>query len=253
MKNILQKPAVRKILLILLGVLLFFIILDNLFFPWYVSSSETVVPSVVGKSEQDAFQILEDAGFDPKIADTSYGADFPKGHIFLQKPDAGKVVKEGRDIYLFISGGEQIVAVPKLKGKTLVDAKFSLERLELKLGRVKEIPSSQPKDMIFDQELAEGTRIKKGESVGVTISMGKGVGSITVPDLIGKSLAEARRILMDSSLVVGKVNYQISQSLLPNTILDQYPSKGNKINPGDQVDLFVTKAVEGENPLGLEE
>jgi beta-lactam-binding protein with PASTA domain len=31
---------------------------------------------------------------------------------------------------------------------------------------------------------------------------------------------------------------------LPNTVLDQYPSKGNKLNPGDRVDLFVTKAAE---------
>jgi beta-lactam-binding protein with PASTA domain len=29
--------------------------------------------------------------------------------------------------------------------------------------------------------------------------------------------------------------------LLPNTILDQYPSKGNKVNKGTVVDLFVTK------------
>jgi len=63
-----------------------------------------------------------------------------------------------------------------------------------------------------------------------------------------KSLSEAEKVLADSSLKVGKINYQPSFSLLPNTILDQYPSKGNKVNPGDAIDLFVTKSV-NENQI----
>jgi beta-lactam-binding protein with PASTA domain len=42
-------------------------------------------------------------------------------------------------------------------------------------------------------------------------------------------------------LTIGKINYQPSSTLLPNTILDQYPSGGNLLSPGDVVDLFVTK------------
>ncbi|MCK7523076.1 MAG: PASTA domain-containing protein [Ignavibacteriales bacterium] len=57
---------------------------------------------------------------------------------------------------------------------------------------------------------------------------------------------EAGKVLADSSLKVGKLNYQISFSLLPNTVIDQYPSKGNKLNPGDAVDLFVTKSGEDQ-------
>jgi len=67
--------------------------------------------------------------------------------------------------------------------------------------------------------------------VGITVSTGPvEEGEITVPDLIGKSLTEAQKLLADSALTVGKINYQPSFSLLPNTILDQYPSKGNKVN-----------------------
>ena len=167
---------------------------------------------------------------------------------FLQKPDAGSVVKEGRTVYLYVSGGDKIIAVPQLKGKSLLDAKFALERLGLKLGRVERIQSSHPEDMIFDQQFAEGTRLKQGEFVGVTISAGRGGGTILVPDLIGKSLTEARKILADSSLIIGKINYQPSSTLLPNTILDQYPSSGNTLNPGSAVDLFVTKPADRFEP-----
>jgi serine/threonine-protein kinase len=155
---------------------------------------------------------------------------------------AGDVVKNGRRVYVFISGGEPYVNVPILKGRSLKEAKLSLGRVGLKLGLVSELASENPKNVIFDQQYAAGTSLRKGESVGITVSIGSfSEGDITVPDLIGKSLAEAEKLLADSSLKVGKVNYQNSFSLLPNTILDQYPSKGNKVNKGTVVDLFVTK------------
>ena len=209
--------------------------------PWYVSSAETSVPKVVGLPVSEAISILENDGFEIVISDTSYGLQLPVGEVFFQKPDAGAIVKEGRTVYVFVSGGVSTITVPQLKGKSILDAKFALERVGLKLGRVERIPSSQPEDMIFDQQYTDGTPLKQGEYVGVTVSAGRGGGSIIVPDLIGKSLTEARKILADSSLSIGKINYQPSSTLLPKTILDQYPSGGNSLNPGDIVDLFVTK------------
>jgi serine/threonine-protein kinase len=241
MKKLFENPISKKIIIGLGIFIVLILVVDNIIFPWYVSSPESFVPSVIGMSEHDAVSTLKDAEFEPVISDTSYGVDFPDGNIFLQKPAAGKTVKKGRTIYLFISGGEQSVYVPMLKGKTVLDARFALERLGLRLGKIDEVASTQPKDMIFDQQYAEGTKLKKGEIVGVSVSVGKGFGSIEVPDLIGKSLSEAKIILADSSLVLGKVNYQISNTLLPNTVLDQYPAPGNKLNTGDAVDLFITK------------
>jgi len=241
MKNLLENPIVKKALIGLGIVIALILILDNILFPLYVSGTESVVPSVVGMNEEEAFKTLKDADFDPVIADTTFGVSFSPGKIFLQKPEAGKTVKEGRSIYLFISGGDQTISVPLLKGKSVLDARFALERVGLKLGEIEEVASSQPKDMIFDQQFAEGTKLGKGQSVGVSISIGKGFGDIEVPDLIGKSLTEAKKILADSSLTVGKINYQFSSTLLPNTILDQYPAPGNKLNSGDAVDLFITK------------
>jgi serine/threonine-protein kinase len=248
MKNPLRFKLFRKLLYILLGIILLVLVFDNLIMPWYVSSPETNVPKVINMNEIEAVTTLELAGFEAIVSDTSFGLEYPAGTVFLQKPDAGELVKEGRTVYLFVSGGEKILSVPLLKGKSIVDAKFALERLGLKLGRVQRLSSSQPEDMIIDQEYAVGTPLKQGGMVGVIVSAGRGGGSIVVPDLVGKSLLDARLILSDSSLVVGKVNYQPSSTLLPNTILDQYPSSGNRVNPGDAIDLFVTKPAEQTIP-----
>lgn len=253
MKKLLENTFVKKSLLILGVLLLIILILDFVLLPLYVNEPEVSVPNVVGMDELSAIKTLKDGGFEPVISDTSYGVSLPVGKIFLQKPEANKIVKEGRKIYLFISGGDQVISVPLLIGKNILDARLALARVGLKIGNIEEAASTQPKDMIFDQQFAEGTKLRKGQSVGVTVSIGKGGGDIIVPDLIGKSLSEARRILSDSLLSVGKINYQISGTLLPNTVLDQYPAPGNKLNSSGNVDLFITKEGSVDERLEIPE
>lgn len=251
MKNLLEKPVVKKSLITIGAIIVFLLILDNIIMPWYVSSSEELVPKVVGLSDSEAIKRLQEVGFEPVIADTSYGTNQSAGKIFLQKPEAGKIVKKGRTVYLFVSGGEQLVTVPQLKGKNIVDAKLALERVGLKLGQIELVASNYPKDMIFDQQYVEGTKLKKGETIKIFVSNGQTEGTIEVPDLIGKSFSEAQKILSDSSLTIGKITYQISNTLLPNTVLDQYPVPGNKLNPGEKVDLFITKQGTIKEPLEI--
>lgn len=245
LRELLNKPVVKK-LLILLGILIVIaLIMDKIILPWYVSSPETEVPSVVGLKTEDAVELLSSSDLEPLVSDTTFDEKYPAGTVILQNPGGGEIVKHGRRIYLYVSGGEPVVIVPSLRGKSVRDAKFTLERIGLMLGYTEELPSSNPRGMIFDQQYAEGTRIKKGESVGISVSSGiEEDAGIVVPDLIGKSLAEAERVLADSLLKVGKINYQRSFSLLPNTVLDQYPSSGNRIKEGQAVDLFVTKSAE---------
>lgn len=247
MKNLLDKPIIKKTL-IGIGIFIAFIIVMNwIVMPWYVSSTNLQVPNVVGVKVDDAMGILKDADLEPVLSDTTYDEKFPKGTIIYQRPNANETVKKGRRIYLFVSGGEPVVPAPSLNGKTLADARFALERIGLYLGRIDSIASDNPKDMIFGQQYPVGTPLKKGDSISVSFSTGSAVGAITVPNLIGKSLADAQKILTDSSLKVGKINYQVSFSLLPNTVLDQYPIQGNKLNAGDQVHLFVTKPEDKKN------
>jgi serine/threonine-protein kinase len=253
LKKILTSRFVKKSLIFLGVFILFLLVLDFLLLPWWVNKAETKVPSVVGMGEQEAITVLEDHELNPVLSDTTYNESFPKGTIVLQRPEHGSIVKVGRRVYLFISGGEPLISVPLLKGKSVRDAKFALERIGLKLGNVEQVPSNTPKNMIFDQEFVEGTPIKKGQSVGVFVSSGIETGEIAVPDLIGKSLMEATKLLADSTLKVGKLNYQISFSLLPNTIIDQYPSKGTLLNPGDAVDLFITKSGNSQFQNEVEE
>lgn len=253
LKNIFNSRFFKPLLIFISAFVILLLFLNFIILPWWVSKDETKVPKVVGMNEKDAFALLEDHDLEPIISDTTFNESFPKGTIVLQRPEEGSTVKVGRRVYLFLSGGEPTVIVPMLIGKSVRDAKFALERIGLVLGTVEQVPSNNPKNMIFDQEFVEGTQIKKGQTVGISVSSGIETGEISVPDLIGRSLMEAGKILADSSLKIGKLNYQKSFSLLPNTVIDQYPSKGTMVNPGDAIDLFITKAGDDEIQNEVEE
>ncbi len=60
MKKLFENPFVKKILIVLAILVAIILIMDNILLPMYVSDTETTVPNVVGMTEEDAFQTLED-------------------------------------------------------------------------------------------------------------------------------------------------------------------------------------------------
>ncbi|MCK9425885.1 MAG: PASTA domain-containing protein [Ignavibacteriaceae bacterium] len=254
MNKLLQNPKVKKLLYFLGGLSILFLLFNYLLMPWFVYSAEVQVPKVVNLQQEEAIRVLDEAGLDAIIGDTTFiETGFAKNAIILQKPHAGEFVKKGRRIFLVLSGGEPTTVVPSIQGKSITNARFALERVGLKIGEIMEVSSDNPKDIIIAQQFIAGVKLKKGTFINVSVSTGQVEGEIEIPNLIGKSLTEAERILNESFLKVGKINYQPSFDLLPNTVKDQYPSPGSWLNQGDAVDLFITKNVETKEEITTRE
>lgn len=235
-KKIIIIPAIALFIIIAL-VLVF----DKVIMPWYVEAPETVLPELVGMPKDEAIKILTELNLNPIEEGPRYDSRYEKDHVIYQNPHSGTLVKENRRIYLFISGGEPLVKVPNLIGKTLRDAKITIERIGLQIGEVEEIRSEFPSNSIVQQEIEEGTNLPNGSTIDIKVSVGPKIGMLRVPSLLGKSLREAENLLRKNSLRVGKINYLDSPTLLPNTIIDQYPSENKLISVGDSVDVVVTK------------
>lgn len=244
MKKLLEKINYKKLLIFIGAFIIILWIFNNLLMPWYVSADEVQVPKVIGLKQEAAIEKLTDANLDAIVAGERYDERHPKGTVIFQKPSQNSIVKEGRRIFLFVSSGIPMVKVPDLRGKFLRDAKLTLERVELNLGDTVMVENEQEKYTVLEQNFFPGREVQRGTKVSLTISAGKEVGLISVPDLIGKTLMQAEKILTDNKLTVGRLNYQPSFSLLPNTIIDQYPAKDTFVKEGTSIDLFVTKDVD---------
>ncbi len=240
----LYRSAFVKRILVAGGSLLgIFVLMNYIVLPLYVNHAGRIaVPSVIGMQKDDAIRLLESSGFRAVEADTRPDPEHPIGVVIQQNPPANAVVKEGRRIYLSLSGGEIQVPVPSLRGRSLRDARFALERQGLKLGTVGFNSSdSYPENTIIEQSIAPDSRVSKGTEVHITVSQGRLLGVTHAPLIIGKTLGEARTILESDGFRLGVITYQQSFDLVPNTVVDQYPRPGDVLGPGQAIDLFVVK------------
>jgi eukaryotic-like serine/threonine-protein kinase len=241
---------VKKIIILVVALFILTFLFNSVIMPWYVKHASLVkVPNVIGLQFSEARQVLEKSGLDVKQGDVRYDESKPIGLVMDQNPPVDQMVKNGRRIYLTVCGGEQLVEVPKLIGRTLRDAKFTLEQRNLQIGEiVKKFTSEYAEDVIVSQVLQPGSKVKRLSKVDLIISNGIQIGDIMIPDVIGKKLEEARKILEDKKLKVGKLTYQASDMPV-GQIIDQYPRKEKSATQNTAIDLFIAKKRKTENEV----
>jgi eukaryotic-like serine/threonine-protein kinase len=224
------------------------IILDIIVLPWYVNHEGTLpVPDVVGMPEVEAIRVLDSLKLEPRRGEVRPDKEYPEGYVVAQNPIPSQIVKPNRRVYLTISGGEQLASVPELKGRSIRDTKFALERSGLKLGAVlREISKEFPEGTIISQDVTAGARVKRGSYIRVTQSAGQTMDSLVVPSVVGKTLNEAQKVLTQKGFKAGSITYQISADLLPNTVIDQLPRMNEVVNYGKAIDLFIAQAPENK-------
>ncbi len=249
--KIIRSGWVKKIFLVLALFVLIFFVCNDLLMPWYVNQGgQVLVPSVVGVRFEAAQRTLDSIGLIPRQGDLRTDREYPEGTVMSQNPLAGRKVNKGRRIYLTISSGEQLVSVPNLKGRTLRDARFQLERQGLKLGALDYSPSDEfPENTIIEQNLASGIKVRRDVYVSIVVSQGKISNKISVPDLNGKTLTQAQQILASHGLKLGNITYQQVPDLLPNTIVDQFPRASELVAVGQAIDVFVVQGSEKKHDV----
>jgi len=232
----------KKSIIISVSLIVLIFLFNSVLMPLYVKHTKLVkVPNVVGMNFVDAKRLIEEAGLDVKQGDLRYDESKPVGIILDQNPFAEQFVKSGRRVYLIVCGGEQLIDVPKLTGKTLRDAKFTLEQRNLNIGEVaKKFSYDYAEDIVISQIIQPGSRVKKNTKVDLIISNGAQIGNIIIPDLVGKKLDDAKKIITDSKLKVGKITY-LSSDLPPGEVIDQYPKKEKSAKENTEVELIIAK------------
>lgn len=233
----------KKLLIIFASAVALFVLFNSVIMPLYVKHSDTVkVPKITGMNFIEAKKVIEEAGLEIKQGEVKYDESKQIGVVLDQNPPSDETVKYGRRIYVTISGGEQLTDVPNLSGKSLRDAKFTLEQRGLKLGEtVRKNSSEFPEDFVLSQVIQPGSKIKKNTSIDLILSDGPVIGDLKVPSLSGKTLEDAKKIINESKLKVGKITYQTNNNMPPGQIIDQYPKSDKSANENTTVDLFVSR------------
>mgnify|MGYP001158551930 FL=1 len=129
-------------------------------------------------------------------------------------------------------------ALPTLVGSSGDSARSLLTELGWLVERHDVRRNGTSAGEVLDMQPPAGTRLAAGETVVLEVSLGSERQSIP-PGLVGVSLSEASRLLVDAGLVTGEVTRVNNEDVVAGVVLEVLTS-GDTVPRGDAVDLLVS-------------
>lgn len=213
----------------------------------FFNRGDTVeVPDFRGKhllavfKEKPADLIIEkrDEKFDPR---------YPKDFVIAQYPDPGTRVKPNKKILLTISMGSRMVAVPDLTDKSPREAELALLNAQLKEGSRSFVASSRiRRDRVITQSPLPSNECETQGGVSLLISLGTGQIRAPLPNLIGKTLADAKTGLQSWGLREGKIVFRRDPNKPKLQIIATKPAPYEGVPEGMAVDMLVSNGADPE-------
>ena len=208
------------------------------------------LPKTEGSKYEGMKQTLEDMGFTVTVRE-EYSDVIAEGGIIGQSVD-GKEVKSGDEIEiraqieLVVSKGrdsekevvEQDIIVPDFKGMTYEEAIEEAKNAGIVISVTESRYSdTYEADVIMEQDIEAGAKIKNTESVGLVISLG--VKMVKVPDVQYRDKDSAIKTLTDNELSYTIVEAE-SESVAAGVVISQSIKRDTQVTPGTSVELVVS-------------
>ena len=210
--------------------------------------SVTLPDNLVGMSPDDARKAIEALGLKWELDSSKVASDtVPEGKVAQTNPSPGSKVKAGQTIRAYLSSGSDQVDVPDLSGMTQDQARSTLKSVGLELGNVASVDSEKEKDRIVEQDPATGTKVKKGTTVGVSVSNGKAA-QVEIPTVVGMGRDDAEAQLKALGLTV--TVEEVAGNQPAGQVLSVEPGEGSKVEKNSTVRLKVSKGAQNGNNGG---
>ncbi|MGH3039388.1 MAG: Stk1 family PASTA domain-containing Ser/Thr kinase [Gaiellaceae bacterium] len=197
------------------------------------------VPLVEGLREEQAIELIEEAGLDAEVEQQA-STDVDDGVVIEQSPREGTQVAPGSTVTITVSSGPRRVEVPGLVGLSYEEAVDALDEVGLEPQRVN-VFSQRPVGQVVNQNPKEGQRVDEGTEVEVRVS--RGVRQVQVPDILGQSESSARDELDTAGLNVA-VTQAPSDTTPEGLVSAQSPGAGSQVDQGATVQITISTGPE---------
>ncbi|GAB2740135.1 Stk1 family PASTA domain-containing Ser/Thr kinase [Streptomyces bullii] len=210
---------------------------------WYINSGQfTQVPPLLEKTEQQARDRLDRAGLEVGSVRHAYSDTVRRGTVISTDPEVGARIRSNDAVTLTISKGPQTVRVSDLQGYRLDRAREVLKDEGLEPGMVtREFSGDVPRGMVISTDPEQGTKVRAGSAVALTVSKGR---PVDVPDVTGEDLAGATAELEDAGLKVKVAPERVNSEHDKGQVARQTPGSGSRAAEGDTVTLTLSKGPE---------
>lgn len=143
-------------------------------------------------------------------------------------------------IFLVIGNvfSRETIKVPDVTGKTVVEAQQILENAGFSITLKEAYDDKVTPGLVLSQDPAGDEMRKEGSAVYLTVS--KGIEMVEVPNLAGKTLEDARKMIERKELALGKVE-TVFRDDGSGLVIEQTPKANEKIQHGEKVNLVISE------------
>lgn len=204
-----------------------------------LKTREVVVPSLAGKTINEATSLLSQAGLNLKVEGSTVDPKTPAGQILSQEPQAAVRTRRERSVKVWVSSGPRVTMVPALVGESDRTAQLRLQQEGLQLTELAEVRSA---DYPAGTIIAETPPPKSNSpTVALLVNRGERGATYVMPDLIGVNGDRAADLLRARGFRVALVGDHPYPGVPAGVVLRQNPPAGFQIAPGEPISIEVSR------------
>ena len=204
------------------------------------------IGDIEGLTKEEVEQQLKDLGLEIEIVEEASDSIAP-GAVIRYEADADENggIEKGSKVKLVVSTGRTDIdtnadtTVPQVVGLTYQEATGKVGAAKLYIYRIRgEYSASVPKGQVIEQNIAAGSTVKQGSSLGVVVSLG--IQGTRVPDVQYKEIAAATAAITASNLTYS-IRYEDSDTVAKDHVIRQSIAGGTEVNLQTEIILYVSK------------
>ena len=181
---------------------------------------------------------LYEGKYDFEVSYESF-TDGKDGCVFKQDPAAGTEATKGVTIRLYIAKSGEGTTIPDFEGENYQSAYNTLESMGFIVKLMPDTASTAEVGTVIKTDPSAGSSVFPGSNVYVYYAAAN-VGTLfKMPDLMGMSLEDAKKIISENGLVLGGVE-TVDTSEEKDKVVEQSPKDGSPVQKGDSVMLTVS-------------
>lgn len=208
--------------------------------------AQVEVPKLVGKTVEEAQKLASDNSLGIKKAGEEASTEYEAGVIIRQEIEAGTKVDKNTMIKYTVSTGSDEIRVADVVGETQTDAEATLQDQGFETKVEKEKSDSVDIGKVISTDPGAGESAKKGDTITVKVSIGKGDKSVKVPNVVGQKEADAKEALNELGLDV-VVESGTSSSVDIGDVMKQDISAGRSVEAGTTITITVNTGNSSDN------
>lgn len=173
-----------------------------------------------------------------ELESEDFNTEYEAGQIYRQNPSAGKSVKKGSTVQVWVSAGGQMIPIPTFTNQEATAVYAKLVSLGLKYSTTEIASDTIAEGSVVRTSPEAGQSAPAGSTVVVYVSTGSNKERVQVPEVLGYPEEVAVQTLKDAQFEV-VVTHQISDYQYDGLVMSQSPASPSMVPIGSKVTIVV--------------